>query len=227
MLRDTDSVAVIGLGRFGQALALELARWGVEVLGVDSDEQVVQDLRDELTQVAQADATRRDALEQLGVAGFSHAVVAVGSHLEASILTCSWLLRLGVPELWAKATSPAHGQILGQLGVGHVVYPEADMGRRVAHVLRGAVVDYQDIGGGFATVTATVPPALVGRPLDAAAFRAEHDLNLVAVRRPDGPWRHLEPGTAPEADDMVVVVGPAEVAERFAHLGRPRRSRRQ
>ncbi|WP_448072906.1 potassium channel family protein [Georgenia yuyongxinii] len=217
-LEESDSVVVIGLGRFGLALALELADAGVEVLGMDTDEDVVQSLGGLLTHVVRADATKEEVLRQLSVPDFTHAVIAIGSSIEASILASSWLLRLGVPHVWAKAISEPHGQILTQLGVPHVVYPEADMGRRVAHLLRGSIADYQDIGGGFALVTAKAPPSMVGRPLDRVGFRKKHNLNVVAVRQPDGTWGHATGDTILSWDDTVIVMGPAAVAERFIDM---------
>lgn len=217
-LRPGDSVVVIGLGRFGQAVALELADAGADVLGIDTDEGIVQDLNGRLTQVVRADATREDVLRQLGIPDFTHAVVAIGSSIEASILTSSWLLRLGVPHIWAKAVTAAHGQILGQLGVHHVVHPENDMGRRVAHLLRGSIADYLDIGGGFAMVTAKAPPSMVGKPLDKVGFRKKYNLNVVAVRQPDGGWDHATGETVLTSQDTVVVVGPSAVAEGFMDM---------
>lgn len=218
VLGANDSVVVIGLGRFGQSLALELAQTGVEVLGIDTDEDIVQDLNGRLTRVVRADATREEVLRQLGVPDFSHAVVAIGSNVEASVLASSWLLRFEVPQIWAKAVTAPHGQILAQLGVPHVVYPEADMGRRVAHLLRGTIADYQDIGGGFAMVTANAPRSMVGRPLDKVGFRKRYNLNVVAVRQPDGSWDHATGETILAADDTVIVLGPAAVAEHFIDM---------
>ena len=126
-------VAVIGLGRFGMSLALELAGDGVEVLGIDSDPKVVQSMAGRLTHVVEADSTDEEALRQLSVHEFDRAVVGIGNDLEASILTASVLLTLGVPHVWARAISHSHARILGQLGVHHVVRPEHDMGKRVAH----------------------------------------------------------------------------------------------
>jgi trk system potassium uptake protein len=217
-LESDDSVVVVGLGRFGQALAVELADAGVEVLGIDTDEDIVQSLGGVLTNVVRADATKEEVLRQLSVPDFSHAVVAIGSSVEASILVSSWLLRFEVPNVWAKAINEPHGQILTQLGVQHVVYPEADMGRRTAHLLRGSLADYQDIGGGFAMVTAPAPPSMVGRPLDKVGFRKKHNLNVVAVRQPDGTWGHVTGETILSWNDTVVVIGPSAVAERFIDM---------
>ncbi|WP_232847890.1 potassium channel family protein [Occultella kanbiaonis] len=217
-LNDSDSVVVAGLGRFGSALAIELAEAGVEVLGIDTDEEIVQGLSDTLTHVVRADTTKMEALEQLGVPNFSHVVVAIGSNVEASILTTSWMLRFEIEHLWAKAISEPHGQILTQLGVQHVVSPESDMGRRVAHLLRGSIADYQDVGGGFATVTAKAPPSMVGKSLDQVGLRKKHNLNVVAVMQQDGTWAHATGETILNWDDTVIVMGPSALAERFIDM---------
>ena len=145
-------MAVIGLGRFGRAIALELMATGTEVLGIDTKEEIVQSLNGELTQVVRADTTKKEVLQQLGVNEFDRVVVAIGSDVQSSILTTSILLRMGIPHIWAKAVSDAHGQILNQLGVAHVIYPEKDMGRRVAHLVRGAALDYIEVDDDYAIV---------------------------------------------------------------------------
>ena len=136
---DDNGVVVVGLGRFGKSLALELVHQGTEVLGVDGDPRVVQSLAGRLTHVVEADATNEEAMRQLGVHELGRAVVGVGTDLEASILAASVVLNLGVPEVWAKAISLAHARILTQIGVHHVVRPEHDMGKRVAHLVQEAV----------------------------------------------------------------------------------------
>ncbi|MBC7678580.1 MAG: TrkA family potassium uptake protein, partial [Pseudorhodobacter sp.] len=160
-----DSVVVIGLGRFGQALALELVDGETEVLGIDRDESVVQEMSTRLTHCVSADSTSEDALRQLGVQEFDRAVVAIGSHIEASLLTASLLKTLGVTDVWAKAISEPHGRILEQLGVSHVVYPEHDMGRRVAHLVRGRMLDYIAFEDDYAMAKAEPPAVLLDVPL--------------------------------------------------------------
>ena len=135
-------VVIVGLGRFGSAMARELTDHGVEVMGIDSRQRMVQNAADIVTNTAVADSTDIEALRQLGVDQVGRAVVAIGSNLEASILTASNLMELGVKDVWAKADSKAHGRILTQLGVHHVVRPEADTGRRVAHMLGGHIQEF-------------------------------------------------------------------------------------
>ena len=99
--------------------------------GIDDDPDIVQALNGQLSQVVRADSTKEEALRQLAVPDFDYAVVGIGTNVEASILTASLLVSFGIGQVWAKALSEAHGRILTQLGVAHVVFPEADMGRRI------------------------------------------------------------------------------------------------
>ena len=123
-------VLVIGLGRFGSAVAHELERLGFEVLGIDADAKLVQAHADVLTHVVQADTSDNvEVLLQLGAAEFDSAVVGIGSDVEASILTTAALVDVGIPNIWAKAVTASHGRILSRIGAHHVVYPEHEMGQ--------------------------------------------------------------------------------------------------
>jgi trk system potassium uptake protein len=135
---DKKTVAVIGLGRFGEAVALRLVALGHEVLGVDGNADIVQKLADDLPHVVQADSTEAEAMLALGVNEVDFAVIGIGASLEGSVLSVLALQQLGVKEIWAKASTPQHGLILTRLGVTKVVYPEADMGRALAEELCGA-----------------------------------------------------------------------------------------
>lgn len=132
------SVAVIGLGRFGEAVAMRLVELGHEVVGIDEDAAIVQKLADDLPHVVRADSTECEALRALGVNEVDYAVVAIGSDLEGSMLTVLALTEIGVKDIWAKASTRRHGLILERLGVTKLVYPEADMGRALAEQLCGA-----------------------------------------------------------------------------------------
>ncbi len=138
----SNAVVVIGLGRFGASVAHSLTRLGHEVLGIDKNPAPVQEWADRLTHVVEADATNPDALRRLGVHEFEHAVVGVGTDVEASVLTVLALSELGIRDIWAKAISEQHGRILEKTGAHHVVYPEATMGQRVAHLVTGKMIDF-------------------------------------------------------------------------------------
>lgn len=215
---DADSVVVIGLGRFGQALALELMANGTDVLGIDDREDVVQGLNATLTHVVQGDATKEETLRQLAVPDFDRAVVAIGTDIESSILTTSLLLRFEIPEIWAKAVSDAHGAILDQLGVHHVVYPEKDMGKRVAHLVRGRMQDYIEIGDDFALVKTTPHTDVVGKSLGESEIRTRYGVTVTAFKRAGRPWTYTTADTILERGDTVLVTGPIRKAEAFSQL---------
>ncbi|MDA4894544.1 TrkA family potassium uptake protein [Microbacterium resistens] len=217
-IAEADSVAVIGLGRFGSALALELMSGGTEVLGVDLSEDLVQAHNGELTQVVRADATREEALRQLAIDEFDRVVVAIGDDVSASILTCSVLLSMGIPVIWAKAVDDRHGLILEQLGVHHVIYPEKDMGRRVAHLVRGAALDFIEVAPGYALVKTAAPSLLHGRRLGDTGVRASHGITVAAFQHGEEPWRNADNATVLVDGDTILVVGPTEKAEQFAQL---------
>ena len=215
---EAGSVAVIGLGRFGRALALELMAGGTEVLGIDLDEDLVQSLNGELTQVVRADSTKREALEQLAVDEFDRVVVAIGGDVSASILTCSVLLSMDIPAIWAKAVTDQHGLILEQLGVHKVIYPEKDMGRKVAHLVRGAALDFIEIAPGYAMVKAPAPSSIQDAPLGETGLRRSHGVTVAAFQHAGDPWDNADNRTVLHAGDTILVVGKTRDAEAFAQL---------
>jgi trk system potassium uptake protein TrkA len=213
-----SSVVVIGLGRFGGSLALELEAQGTEVLGVDASEEIVQSFNGRLTHVVRADSTKEEVLRQLSVHEFDRAVVGIGSDIEASILTTSRLLKFQRPQIWAKAISEPHAEILAQLGVEHVIRPEHDMGRRVAHLVLGSILDYVEFEDDFVMIR-TGPPAIVrDRPLGVVGLREKFGVTVVAVKRPGGIWGHTTAQTVLYEEDQIIVQGAKSQAERFSTM---------
>lgn len=217
-IAEADSVAVIGLGRFGSALALELMTSGTEVLGIDRDEELVQAHNGELTQVVRADSTKEEVLRQLAVDEFDRVVVAIGADVQASILTASILLGMKIPVIWAKAVTEQHGKILEQLGVHHVIYPEKDMGRRVAHLVRGAAIDYFEIEPGYSLAKIAPPAEILEIPLGRTTIRQKHGITVTAFRTAEGEWQNADNDTVLREGSTVLVVGPTDRVEAFAQL---------
>ncbi|MFI6791688.1 potassium channel family protein [Nonomuraea sp. NPDC050383] len=213
-----DPVVVIGLGRFGTSLALELARHGTEVLAIDRRPKVVQALAGQITQIAAADATDMEALRQLGVPDFYRAVVAIGGDLEASILTASLLVELEIDDIWAKAVSKQHGRILSRIGAHHVVLPEHDMGERVAHLVSGRMLDYMQVDEGFALAKTLPPKEYVGVPLGRSSLRRKYGITIVAVKSPGEEFTYATAETELTYNDVIIVSGRTEAVERFAEL---------
>ncbi|MEJ5913893.1 potassium channel family protein [Pseudokineococcus sp. 1T1Z-3] len=214
-----DAVLVIGLGRFGSALASALDRMGHDVLAVERDPELVQEWSGRLTHVVEADATNGDALAQLGAQDFSVAVVGIGTSLEASVLTTSTLVDLGVGQIWAKAITPSHGRILTRLGAHHVVYPEADAGERVAHLVGGKLLDYIEFDDGFAMVKMRPPRETQGFTLAQSKVREKYGVTVMGVKSPGEDFHYATPETRVRDRDLLIVSGRTSLIEKFA--GRP------
>lgn len=212
------NVIVIGLGRFGTSLALELMRTGHEVLGVDTDERLVQQMSQELTHTVKANTTDEAVLQELGIQEFDAAVVAIGADIEASILTTSLLLQLGVPNVWAKANSKSHGRILEQLGAHHVIFPEYEMGKRVAHMVSGESLDYVPIDNDFVMVKAKVPESFDNQTLAELKIRSNYKVTVVAVTKGDGAYEPAFPETVLQSGDQIVVAGQVEPLDKFCQV---------
>ena len=174
-LTDATRTGRASSGSAGSAapLAVELIRRGTEVLAIDSTRQGRAELSGQLTHVVAADATDMEALRQLGVAEFRRAVVAIGTDMEASILTTSLLVDLGIADIWAKAISRQHGRDPGRVGAHHVVFPEHDMGERVAHLLSGQDARLHRVDEDFAMVKIRPPREVVGVPLGETRLRSK------------------------------------------------------
>ena len=212
----TDSVVVIGLGRFGGQVAASLLRLGHEVLGVDENPKTVHEWADRLTHVVEADSTDEEALRQLGVAEFKRAVVGIGTDIEASVLTVLALTELGVSEIWAKAITSKHGKILSAVGANHVIYPEAAMGERVAHLITSRMLDFIEFDDGFAIAKVRAPREAIGRTLADTALRTHYGITVVGVKMPGEDFVYALPETIVEFDAMLIVAGRTDDVERFA-----------
>jgi trk system potassium uptake protein TrkA len=214
-----DGVLVVGLGRFGTALATTLMDLGHEVLGVDSDAENVQRNADLLTHVVEADATDEEVMRQLGAGEFGRAVVGIGTDLEASILTTAVLAGLQVPDIWAKAITVPHGRILERVGAHHVVFPEHDMGRRVAHLVTGRMIEFVQLDEGFALVELRPPRQIVGRSLGDAQVRTRYGITVVCIKPKGGSFTYATPDTVPGPNDILVAAGETDRVKGFAELG--------
>lgn len=169
-----------------------------------------------LTHVVQADCTTEEALRQLAIPDFDRVVIGIGSNIEASILTSSLVVGFEVPSIWAKAITEPHGRILRQLGVHHVSFPEYDMGKRVAHLVRGAMLDYVEFEDNFAMVKTKPPAFALGKTLLQAQIRAQYGVTVIAIKHPGQDWTHADQDTLMQADDLIIVAGPTRKTEQFA-----------
>ena len=211
-----NAVLVVGLGRFGTSIALTLESLGTNVLAIDEREDMVQEHAGQLTHVVQADATQPDALAQVGAQEFTMAVVGVGTSIESSVLITANLVDLGIPLIWAKAVSAAHGKILERIGAHHVVYPEADAGKRVAHLVNGRLMDFIEFDDGFAIVKMRPPREIQGLTLAQSDIRAIYGVTVVGVKSPGRDFTYATPDTTVAEGDLVIVSGHTELIEKFS-----------
>lgn len=206
--------AVIGLGRFGRAVCLTLHQLGYEVLGIDTNEELVtRMLSDEMVVHAlQLDSTNPNALEEAGVYDFDTVIVAIGNYIQESIITTLNLKEAGVPHIVAKASSEVHGKLLTRVGADKVVFPEHEMGCALARSLtRPEILDRFELDPDHSIVEHTVPEAFDGKTIAELELRRRYSINLIAVSCPDdpetfemnpSPVRRLKIGT------MMVLIGP-------------------
>jgi trk system potassium uptake protein TrkA len=179
-----EQVMVIGLGRFGSALARELERLGHEVLAIDESEQRINDIAPDVTHALQLDAADEDALRSAGAAEFNIAIVAVSSDAEPSIFATMVLKRLGVRTVIAKAGSVLHGEILSRVGADRVVFPERETGLRLAHSFNVPnVIDYLDVAPDFGIEKIRPPKSFIGRTLGELDLKGRLGLTPIALRR--------------------------------------------
>ena len=210
-------ILVVGLGRFGSAVATTLSELDCEVACVDSSERRIQALAPLVTHAVQLDSTDRDALGQLTVPDFDVAVVAIGADIEASILTTANLSELGCSEIVAKAMTLPHARILEKVGAHRVIFPEHEMGVRLGNALAGTnLIDYMELDPRYAVAEVRCPAEIAGRTLAEANVRGRYGVIVLCVKSGD------EVDVIPDADrrleksDVVVVAGPTKDIDRLA-----------
>lgn len=208
--------AVIGLGRFGSSVATALARMGCQVLAIDSDAEKVEAIMDEVTHAIQADARDEEALKAAGIRNVDVAIVAIGENVEANILVTLIVKELGVKCVVAKALNDLHAKVLAKIGADKIVFPERDMGIRVARTLAaGNVLEHIDLSPDYSIVEIAASRRLAGKTLGQLNLRAKHGVMVVAIKHGDNIV------VAPGAEDVVregdilVLIGPTKVLERL------------
>ena len=213
--RGDAGVLVIGLGRFGSAIATTLEAQGRDVLAVERSPALVKQFTGRFPLV-EADATNPEALVQVAAKDFRVAVVGVGTSLEASVLITGNLVDLGTPQIWAKAISPEHARILTRIGAHHVVFPEADAGTRVADLVSGKLLDYIEVEDNFTIVKMSPPTETHGFTLAQSQVRTRYGVTVLGVKSPGQEFVFATPETRIQANDILILSGHADLLERFA-----------
>lgn len=208
--------AVIGLGTFGGSICKELSKMGMEVLAIDKDEHIVADYSHIATQAVVADAKEEQVLRELGIWNFDHVIVAIGNDIQSSILITIMLKELGVKKVTAKALNDIHEKVLRKVGADHVVHPERDMGRRLAHnLISSNVLEYLALSDKYSIVELQVNGPIVGRSLIDLNVRARYGINVVAIKRNEDLIVSNVAEEILQEYDILVAIGSDEDIARF------------
>lgn len=210
------SFAVIGLGRFGTAVAKVLSELGNEVLAIDKDSEVIRDVSSIVTYAVEADVMDENVLKDLGLSNMDAVVVSIGSDLEASIMATLLSKELGVSRVVAKAQTELHAKVLKKIGADRIIFPERDMGSRVAHNLTSRnILDYIEISPEFSILEVEALQTWVGKDLKELRLRNKYGVNVIAIKR--GTHINISPSSDDEVEegDIVIIIGSTEEVKKI------------
>lgn len=209
--QDCKQYMVIGLGRFGSAIAVTLCQDGAQVMGVDRRVDLVEELRDSVTQAVQADSTDRETMLALGAQDFDAVFVTIGDDVKASCITTMLLKELGVRHVVAKASDEFHGRMLAKLGADKIVFPERDMGKRIAHnLVSGNLLEYIELSPDFSMAEILANPEWAGQTLAQLHLRDRLGINVVAIRSGERTNALPTSETVIQKGDVMLVVAGEE-----------------
>ena len=206
---------VIGLGRFGSALARTLAEAGKEVIAIDRDEQKVKAIRKYTDYAFVVDDLSEETLTEVGIQNCGTVGICIGEQIDISILTSMLVLNMGVPHVIAKASSAGHGEVLKRLGVT-VVYPEADMAVRIGkRLISGNLLDYIALEDGVEVRRIQVKGKLLNKTIRELDIRRLYGTNVIAIERDHRTDVEFSPEYRFQSGDTVLVIGKSEKIDRF------------
>ncbi len=199
---------VIGCGRFGQSVAVKLVEFGCEVMVVDRSEEIIQNISDKVTYAVQADATDENSIKALGIRNFDVAIVTIGSDIQASILVTLLIKELGVKHIVAKAQNASHAKVLYKIGANRVVFPEKEMGVKIAkNLVSGNVLDFIDLAPDYSILEVSMNDEWIGKSLVQIDMRRAYQISVIAVRRGDEIDINVGPDKTLLKDDILIVIG--------------------
>lgn len=211
--------AVIGLGRFGTAVARRLHEAGHDVLGIDANEERVEDAELYVTHAAVGDSTEEKTLTAIGIRNFDCAIVAIGNDIQSSILTAQLLKELGVKKVIAKAIGKQHGKVLEKVGVDWIIYPERDMGERVANqLLSPNILNYIELSKEYNIQEISTPRGMAGKSLQDLDIRAKYGISVIAIVSGSDIIVSPSPDQIIHKEDLLVVIGDRESLAEFSSI---------
>ena len=199
---------VLGLGRFGMSIAKTLATLGCEVMAVDSREELVQEAAEYVTQAVRADVSDAESMRTLGIENMDVAIVGIASNMESSIMATIFAKEVGIPYVVAKANSDMHAKVLSKVGADKIVFPEREMGERIAkNLISGNFIDMVELSDDFSMVEMAPPAEWVGKSLKQLDIRRAHGINVIAMKIGDKVDINLNPDAPIDENAILIIIG--------------------
>ena len=212
----SKSFVVYGLGKFGYSVAVSLARNGCEVLAVDIDGDLVEDIANEVTLAVRANVKEQDVYQSLGIGNMDGAVVAISGDMEASIMATILSKEAGIPYVMSKAGSVTHGEVLKKVGADQIIFPEREMGSRVArNMVFGKFVDTFELSSTYSMAELEIPDSWVGKSLRELNVRRKYGVNVIAVREGEKINANMDPDEPLERHQIILTGGNNEDLKRI------------
>lgn len=200
--------AVIGCGRFGSSIAKKLSELGSEVMVIDQREESIQDISDFVTHAVQADATNEKTLKSLGIRNFDVVIVSIGGDIQSSILVTLMVKELGVKHIISKAQNDLHAKVLYRIGADRVVFPEREMGVKVAkNLMSDNILDFIELSQDYSIVEIFALDEWVGKSLKELNLRAKHGINVMALKNGVEINIALKANYVIRKEDILIVIG--------------------
>lgn len=207
---------VFGAGHFGRSVAVTLQERGCEVIVVDKDPEVIQDIADDVSYAICANVEDPDIFEDLGMKNLDGAIVSVTESLEASIVTTMMCHEMGIPRIMAKAKNEMHEKILRSVGATRIIYPEAEMGKRMAkYIVADNFADWIELSPQYSLVEMDVPTSWRGRSLHQLQIREKYRLNVIGIKKGDSVQVTIDPKEPLDGSAILIVVGENKDLEQF------------
>ena len=208
--------AVFGLGSFGKSVALTLQSFGCDVIAVDNCYEKIQDIADSVSYAMCGDVTEPEFMKTIGARNLDGAVIAISENLEAAIMSTMLSKEMGIPYVLAKAMDELQGKILEKIGAESIVYPEIDMGERVAKKLMSTeFVDWIELSPDYSLTEKLIPKQWEGKSLAELRVREKFGINVIGILKEDKMDMALDPSKPLQADDMLFIIGKNSDLEKF------------
>ena len=209
-------IAVIGLGRFGGSIVMELSEMDVDVLVIDTDEARVNEYQDYYSEGVIGDSTDEAMLKSLGIKNYDNVIVAIGDNIQSSILTTLILKDLGVKKVTTKAQNSYHGRVLEKIGADTVVHPERDMGRRIAHrLVSSSVVEYLEVSNHHSIIEFTSSAKFENKRINDLNMRKKFGISIIAIKRDNDLIVSPDPNISILSGDILILIGSDEQLNHF------------